>query len=52
MLPTELAKRVDNWKQTYAPPGRWFCLSCKSGQKGWHGTLDDRKTPCPNRGKS
>lgn len=43
--------RVWNWKTAYAKPGRWICLSCKSSIKGHHGTLDDRKTPCPNIGK-
>lgn len=27
---------------------RWLCLLCKSDTPGRHGTLDDRKTPCPN----
>lgn len=40
LLPGEVLIRKDE--------GPWLCLLCKSGVKGRHGLLDDRKTPCPN----
>lgn len=27
---------------------QWFCLLCGSGREGYHRTLDDGVTPCPN----
>ncbi|WP_162989503.1 hypothetical protein [Comamonas sp. lk] len=30
----------------------WLCLLCKSSRPGNHGFLDDRTTPCPNKGKT
>jgi len=27
---------------------KWICLLCKSSRPGYHGTLDDHVTPCPN----
>lgn len=41
----------------FAPPKpnqqeRWLCLLCKSSRPGHHGFLDDRTTPCPNKGKT
>lgn len=46
--------RMDARAPSTAPAPKneqWICLLCKSGRPGFHSTLDDRVTPCPN-GKS
>lgn|GEM_PF-6120468 len=44
--------RMDAWAPPSPPPApkqeQWICLLCKSSRPGYHGTLDDRITPCPN----
>lgn len=43
--------RMDARAPSAAPAPKheqWICLLCKSGRPGFHSTLDDRVTPCPN----
>lgn len=44
--------RMDTWAPPSSAPApkqeQWICLLCKSSRPGYHGTLDDRITPCPN----